>query len=118
MPNPLYVLAAEVHEAGASPADLVAANWRFHRAIHLASGSRRIVALIRQTVGAVPTNFFEMFPDQSHHSAADHDELMDALARRDGDTARAVAERHVIDAGAALAQFLETGSGPTRRRRR
>jgi DNA-binding GntR family transcriptional regulator len=95
--------------------DLVAANWAFHRAVHRASGSPRIVTLIRQTVGVVPTNFFEVFPDQGQHSAADHDELVAALAAGDGAAARLVAERHVTDAGAALARFLEGGArGPSR----
>jgi DNA-binding GntR family transcriptional regulator len=89
---------------------LVAANWRFHRAVHRASGSPRILTLIRQTVGVVPTNFFDVFPDRGQHSAADHDELVAALTRRDGAGARLAAERHVIEAGAALARFLEAGS--------
>ncbi len=89
--------------------DLVAANWRFHRAVHRASGSPRILALIRQTVGVVPTNFFDVFPDQGQHTAADHDELVVALAGHDGAGARAAAERHVTEAGAALARFLEEG---------
>jgi len=90
--------------------DLVTANWAFHRAVHRASGSPRIVRLIRQTVGVVPTNFFDVFPDQGEHSAADHDELVAALAAGDGAAARLVAERHVTDAGLALARFLEDGS--------
>jgi DNA-binding GntR family transcriptional regulator len=99
------------HLAGAVQLDhdLVAANWRFHRAVHRASGSPRILRLIRQTVGVVPTNFFDVFPDQTQHSAADHDEIVTALARRDGSAARAAAERHVTEAGAALARFLEEG---------
>jgi DNA-binding GntR family transcriptional regulator len=102
----ITALADGVHGARTGD-DLVAANWRFHRAVHLASGSPRIVALIRQTVGIVPTNFFDVFPDQGQHSAADHDELVAALARRDGGAARTAAERHVTEAGAALARFLE-----------
>ncbi|HYH51130.1 MAG TPA: GntR family transcriptional regulator [Acidimicrobiia bacterium] len=101
-------LAAHVHDDGD---DLVAANWRFHRAVHRASGSPRILTLIRQTVGVVPTNFFDVFPDQTQHSAADHDEIVAALARRDGTAARAAAERHVTEAGAALARFLEERPG-------
>src|SRR5581483_10261433 len=99
--------------AAAVPADrdLVAANWAFHRAVHRASGSPRIVRLIRQTVGVVPTNFFDVFPDQGEHSAADHDELVAALAAGDGAAARLVAERHVTEAGVALARFLEGGAG-------
>ena len=87
--------------------DLVAANWSFHRAVHRASGSPRILTLIRQTAGVVPTNFFDVFPDQGQRSAADHDELVAALTAGDGAAARRVAERHVTDAGAALARFLE-----------
>jgi len=96
--------------AGHSPRGLVAANWQFHRAVHRASGSPRIVTLIRQTVGVVPTNFFDVFPDQEQHTTADHDEIVAALARRDGAAARAAAERHVTDAGVALARFLEEGA--------
>jgi DNA-binding GntR family transcriptional regulator len=109
----ITTLADDVHTA-ATADQLVAANWRFHRAVHRASGSPRIVALIRQTVGIVPTNFFDVFPDQGQHSAADHDELVAALARHNGATARRAAERHVTEAGEALALFLE--SGPDRRR--
>jgi DNA-binding GntR family transcriptional regulator len=113
----IRALADEVTDAagpaGHSPDRLVAANWRFHRAVHEASGSPRILALIRQTVGVVPTNFFDVFPDQGQHSAADHDEIVAALARRDSAAARAAAERHVTDAGTALASFLE--EGPRRR---
>jgi DNA-binding GntR family transcriptional regulator len=109
-------LSDTVHAAAdAAPAELVAANWRFHAAVHRASESRRIVTLIRQTVGVVPTNFFEVFPDRGQHSAADHDDLVDALARRDGAAARAVAERHVTDAGVALSRFLERPGARARR---
>jgi DNA-binding GntR family transcriptional regulator len=103
-------LADEVHTARTADG-LVAANWAFHRSVHRASGSPRIVTLIRQTVGVVPTNFFDVFPDQGQHSAADHDELVAALAAGDGAGARLVAERHVVDAGLALARFLERAPG-------
>jgi DNA-binding GntR family transcriptional regulator len=99
-------LAEHVHTGD----DLVASNWRFHRAVHRASGSPRILTLIRQTVGVVPTNFFDVFPDRGQHSADDHDELVEALAQHDGGRARLAAERHVTDAGRALARFLEDGA--------
>jgi DNA-binding GntR family transcriptional regulator len=102
--------------AEAARNSLVSANWRFHRAVHRASGSPRILTLIRQTVGVVPTNFFDVFPDRGQHSASDHDELVAALARRDGAAARRAAEGHVTDAGVALARFLEQGSKRRRAR--
>lgn len=112
-------LSDAVHAAADSaPPELVVANWRFHAAVHRASESRRIVTLIRQTVGVVPTNFFDVFPDRGQHSAADHDELVDALARRAGPSARVVAERHVSEAGIALSRFLERGAARRRRGRR
>src|SRR5205085_9431370 len=109
-PDPLVANPA-AGEASHSPTGLVAANWRFHRAVHHASGSPRILALIRQTVGVVPTNFFDVFPDQEQHTTADHDEIVAALARRDAAAARAAAERHVTEAGQALARFLEEVAG-------
>ncbi|HEV7688147.1 MAG TPA: GntR family transcriptional regulator [Acidimicrobiia bacterium] len=111
------VTAASGATAGVARDSLVSANWRFHRAVHRASGSPRILTLIRQTVGVVPTNFFDVFPDRGEHSASDHDDLVAALARRDGAAARSAAEGHVTDAGVALARFLEQGSKRRRRAR-
>lgn len=111
-------LAAAVEADRLAGRSLVQANWRFHRAVHRASCSPRIITLIRQTVGVVPTNFFEVFPDQGSHSVSDHQELVAALIRRDGAAARVVAERHVAEAGAELATFLHRqGAGRARGRR-
>jgi DNA-binding GntR family transcriptional regulator len=67
--------------------------------------------LIRQTVGVVPTDFFEVFPDQEQHSPAGHEEIAAPLAASDGAAVRAAAERHVTEASLALARFLEEGAG-------
>jgi DNA-binding GntR family transcriptional regulator len=115
----IRALADDVTRASdAATGQLVTANWRFHRAVHLASGSRRITTLIRQTVSVVPTNFFEVFPEQGQHSAPDHEALVAALTRRDGAAARLVAERHVTEAGVALSRFIEEARRPGRRHRR
>src|SRR6201994_3052189 len=87
---------------------VVDANWRFHREIHRASHSRRLMAQIRQAVRVVPSNFFGMFPEHEHHSIADHQALVAALADRDAKKARDIAERHVLDAGHSLANRLES----------
>lgn len=108
-------LAAAVPAGPGSSDELVRTNWRFHRAVHHASGSKRILTLIRQTVGVVPTNFFEVFPDQRNHSVADHTDLLAALRTRDAEAARRIAERHVAEAGAALSKFLDAAQrGPKR----
>ena len=59
--------------------DVVAANWRFHRAVNQASGSRRLLVHLRQAVRAVPGSYFELFPAQEHRSRRDHAALLRAM---------------------------------------
>lgn len=109
----LRSLAGEVATT-AGTAAIVDANWRLHRRIHLAAGSPRLVAQIRQAVRIVPSNFFELVPAQEDHSLADHDELVTAIAEGDAARSRAVAERHVVEAGRSLAGRLDVGSASPR----
>ncbi|MGH9090083.1 MAG: GntR family transcriptional regulator [Acidimicrobiales bacterium] len=97
-------LARAVHRSD----DVVAANWRFHRAVNLASGSRRLLVHLRQAVRAVPGSYFELFPAQEGRSRRDHAALLRAMERGDGGAARRLAEAHVLDAGAALGDWLRT----------
>jgi len=93
-------------EAIAGADDVVAANWRFHRALNHASGSPRLLTYLRQAVRVVPTNYFELFPEQEDRSLEEHAELLDAMDRGDGAAARSVAEGHVMRAGEALGDWL------------
>src|ERR1700677_2811507 len=93
--------------ATAAEGAIVNANWNFHREIHRASHSRRLMAQIRQAVRVVPSNFFAMFPEHEHNALEEHQALVAALADRDADKARHIAERHVLDAGRSLADWLE-----------
>jgi DNA-binding GntR family transcriptional regulator len=90
----------------------VDANWRFHREIHRASHSRRLMAQIRQAVRVVPSNFFAMFPEHEHEALEEHRALVAALSDRDADKARDIAERHVVDAGRSLAERLQHADSP------
>lgn len=65
------------------------------------------MAQIKQAARVVPTNFLTLFPDHEKHSLDDHRELLDAFADRDAGRAREIAERHVLDAGRSLAEWLE-----------
>jgi DNA-binding GntR family transcriptional regulator len=98
----LQRLDAAVEEAD----DMVAANWRFHRAVNHASGSRRLLVHLRQAVRAVPSSYFELFPAQEERSRAEHAALLGAMRRGDAVKARALAEAHVLDAGATLGDWL------------
>lgn len=83
------------------------ANWHFHQKIHRAAHSPRLMTQIRQAARVVPTNFLTLFPDHEKHSLDDHRDLLDAFADRDATRAREIAERHVLDAGRSLADWLE-----------
>ncbi|OSC41399.1 GntR family transcriptional regulator [Mycobacterium decipiens] len=83
------------------------ANWHFHQQIHRAAHSPRLMTQIKQAARVVPTNFLTVFPDHEKHSLDEHQELLDALGDKDSERARAVAERHVLDAGRSLADWLE-----------
>lgn len=93
--------------------DVVAANWGFHRALNRASGSPRLLTYLRQAVRVVPASYFELFPEQVRRSQADHADLLDAVDRGDAATARSLTESHVLDAGAALGDWLRARSWPT-----
>ncbi len=98
----LHALALAVVDAD----DVVAANWSFHRALNRASGSPRLMTYLRQAVRVVPTSYFELFPEQVRRSRADHAILLEAIDRGDAATARSLTESHVLDAGAALGDWL------------
>jgi DNA-binding GntR family transcriptional regulator len=103
----LAELAAEV--ASRSGGDSIGeANWHFHQKIHRAAHSPRLMTQIKQAARIVPTNFLTLFPDHEKHSLDDHQELLDAFGDKDAERARSIAERHVLDAGRSLAEWLET----------
>ncbi|RAV07196.1 GntR family transcriptional regulator [Mycolicibacterium sp. GF69] len=83
------------------------ANWLFHQAIHRAAHSPRLLTQIRMAARVVPTNFLTVFPEHEKHSLSEHEELLDAFERRDTDAAREIAERHVLEAGRSLVEWLD-----------
>jgi DNA-binding GntR family transcriptional regulator len=92
--------------------DVVAANRRFHRALNLASGSPRLLTFLRQAVQVVPANYFELFPEQERRSQVEHAALLEAMRQGDPAGARAIAEAHVLEAGAALGDWLRAQTDP------
>jgi len=103
---------AELAEAIFGAADVVDANRRFHRALNLASGSPRLLTYLRQAVRVVPASYFELFPERETTSRTEHAALLDAIRAGDAPAARAIAEAHVLDAGAALGEWLRTHVDP------
>jgi DNA-binding GntR family transcriptional regulator len=98
----LRELAAAVHADG----DVVVANRHFHRAINLAARSPRLLTYLRQAVRVVPSNYFELVPEQEGRSRREHAALLDAIERGDAAEARRIMESHVLTAGEALGTWL------------
>ena len=94
--------------------DVVEANRRFHRAVNLAAGSPRLLTYLRQAVRAVPASYFTLFPEQGRKSRAEHAALVDAIGRGDAGAARAIAEDHVLEAGAALGDWMRADAAAHR----
>lgn len=86
------------------------ANWHFHQMIHRAAHSPRLLTQIRQAARVVPSNFLTLFPEHEKHSLDEHEELIDALEDKDVERSRTIAERHVLDAGRSLADWLQQRS--------
>jgi len=99
-------LATEV-EARSGGDGIGEANWRFHQEIHRSAHSPRLVAQVRQAVRVVPFNFLTLFPEHEQHSLDEHRQLLDAIAARDPERARRIAEQHVLEAGRSLVAWLE-----------
>jgi DNA-binding GntR family transcriptional regulator len=102
-------LAAEV-ESRSGDDTIGEANWRFHQEIHRAAHSPRLLTQIKQAARVVPSNFLTLFPDHEKHSLDEHGKLLDALEARDATAARQIAERHVLDAGRSLVDWLDQRS--------
>jgi DNA-binding GntR family transcriptional regulator len=92
--------------------DVVDANRRFHRGVNLAAGSPRLLTYLRQAVRVVPGSYFALFPEQGRRSRAEHAALLEAIGRGDGAGARTIAEAHVLDAGAALGDWMRANAVP------
>jgi DNA-binding GntR family transcriptional regulator len=96
-------LADDIAEAD----DVVAANRAFHRAVNRCSRSPRLLIHLRQAARIVPTNYFQLFPEQRSRSQHEHAALLDAMAAGDAAAAGRLAEAHVLTAGEALGDWLQ-----------
>jgi DNA-binding GntR family transcriptional regulator len=61
----------------------------------------------------MPASYFELFPEQERRSRKEHAELLEAIGRGDAAAARTIAEAHVLDAGAALGDWLRAQADGT-----
>jgi DNA-binding GntR family transcriptional regulator len=84
--------------------DMVDTNWQFHRVINRAARSRQLLGLLGQAVRLIPSNFLEVMPV---HNNSEHEQLLQAVRGGQPRRARVIAERHVLEAGRSLADWLK-----------
>jgi DNA-binding GntR family transcriptional regulator len=88
--------------AAGRPADQEAANWRFHRVVNRAAASPKLLLTLRTALRFIPDDFYCLVPDWAPVSEQGHRRILDALAARDPEEARAAAEDHVREAADLL----------------
>ncbi|MGH3414525.1 MAG: GntR family transcriptional regulator [Marmoricola sp.] len=95
------------HRAG--DAELVERlNHTFHRRINVAADSPKLAQFLVTATRYSPRNFFSEIAGWTQASAADHRAIIQALETGDAEAARDAMARHVANAGALLADYLES----------
>jgi DNA-binding GntR family transcriptional regulator len=98
----------------AGPAPTTVANDEIHTTIHQAARNPWLAKMIIQINESFPRNVLSLVlaenPVARRENVRQHDEIIDALAAGDGETAREAMRRHVIDSGEQLARWYEERS--------
>ena len=81
-------------------------NEEFHAIINRNAGSRRLRVALGVLADSMPRSFFELNPGREKLARAEHAEIIDALARRDGDAARSLMLTHLRDSGDFVVEAL------------
>lgn len=100
----LRELTRAIEEAAREGEDIAEKNLAFHRHINRCAKSERLLFSLRSARRQVPQTFFDLIPEQVDTTLVEHDELVRAILSRSGPDARAIAEKHFMEAGRLLAQ--------------
>ena len=82
-------------------------NFRFHRIINRAGGSRRLRSVLLLLGRSLPTRFFGFTPGWGEVAHRDHREILRAFHARDEQAARSAMEKHLRDSADYAVRILE-----------
>jgi DNA-binding GntR family transcriptional regulator len=82
-------------------------NWDFHRRINRVAGSAKLMTALRVLSLRIPREYVVEMPDWMEVANKEHRLILDAIGRRDADSAEELMTKHVRDAGDNLITFLE-----------
>lgn len=81
-------------------------NFRFHRLLNTATDAPRLQWFMRTAAQFIPRHFYDEVPGSRDTTLGDHPLIIDAVARRDADTARRLMEAHILAGGEKVLQKL------------
>lgn len=93
--------------AADNSAELESINFELHRVINTAADAPKLLAAMKATLRHIPTGFYAYHPQWADAATRSHEAIIDAIALRDADAARAEAEEHVRSAGELLIQYFD-----------
>jgi DNA-binding GntR family transcriptional regulator len=105
----LYAMHAELREAATNARlpELERLEFDFHRLINRIAGARKLAWFLRTATRYTPARFYSSDPAWRANMVSDHQTLLDALAARDPDGARAAMARHFTDGAERLVKHLD-----------
>jgi DNA-binding GntR family transcriptional regulator len=80
---------------------------QFHRIINLAADSDRLARLLAGVVKHLPNHFYASIEAQVKSASSQHEQLIDALRRRDARQARKITEAHIVESADYVIKMLE-----------
>jgi len=83
-------------------------NAKLHSVLYQVADSPKLVWLLQITRAYLPRHFYSTMEGWSESVLSEHEEIIDALRRRDADSAAAAMESHIRRGGEVLVKFLET----------
>lgn len=93
--------------AGGAYDDMEGVNHLFHRQINSIAASPKMAWLLSVGARYVPRRFYSTIGGWPAASQDDHRDIINAIATRDANAARAAMEHHFVHAGELLAQHRE-----------
>ena len=83
-------------------------NWDFHKTINLRCGNERLIEMIRQHI-QFTTYWFLLLsaPGRITRNIKEHENVLSAFKRKEGEKASKVIERHILSSGEYLTSHLQ-----------
>lgn len=87
-------------------------NERFHMTLYKAAETRRLYAMIVSLWTQFPWDTLWVIPDRAQRSVKEHQGILEAIQKRDGDMAAERIKQHVESARASVVAYIAKADAP------